>query len=139
MEVAIKKTNEILDAIGRENALGVLNGQWLAPVIVSHIKTLDSEFVCVKSSGVYATASRVETGEITYGDRSYPLVFYDRIYLTGIRIVAGCSGLMLIDRINYAEAQPDGSLRVYRNRIHESSLIPDVSSRIHFSSKRIAT
>ncbi len=102
-----------------------MNGQWLAPVIVSHIKTVGSEFVCVKSSGVYATASRVETGDVNYGDRSYPLVFYDRIYLTGIRIVAGCSGLMLIHRINYAEAQPDGSLRVFRNRIHESSLIPD--------------
>ncbi len=108
-----------------KNALGVLNGQWLAPVIVSHIKTVGSEFVCVKSSVVYATASRVETGDVTYGDRSYPLVFYNRIFLTGIRIIAGCSGLMLIDRISYAEAQPDGSLHVYRNRIHKLSLIPD--------------
>ncbi len=101
------------------------DGQWLAPEIVSRIKTANSESVCVKSSGVYATALRVETGDITYGESSYPLVFYDRIYLTGIRIVAGCSGLMLIHRINYAEAQPDWSLRVYRNRIHKSSLIPD--------------
>lgn len=72
--------------------------------------------VCIKMNDVYACGFLGEKGEVTFIDKTYPLVA-DSVYLTGIQLgVRGGGRALSVDHLNYAVFDGHGTPpKVYRD------------------------